>query len=78
MQTLFEQLAAIFGRCSHQRTTWPQTPVRRTQFGTHATGSPTVVCLECGKRFSYAIGVGRGPEITGDEVEVRTAEAQAR
>lgn len=45
----------LFG-CSHQRTTFPLTPTRKssghplptaTQFGTY------VVCLECGKELAY-------------------------
>lgn len=41
-------LNSLFG-CSHQRTTFPQTPSRRSgsRTGTY------VVCLECGKEFAY-------------------------
>lgn len=48
-------LSALFG-CSHQHTTFPQTPTRRhsgppllggTRNGTY------VVCLDCGKEFAY-------------------------
>ena len=50
-QTFFN---ALFS-CSHQRTTFPQTPGRRTtapsatakRLGTY------VVCLDCGKEFAY-------------------------
>lgn len=38
-------LNSLFG-CSHQRTTFPFTPLRKTN-GTY------VVCLDCGKEFSY-------------------------
>jgi hypothetical protein len=41
-------LNSIFG-CSHQRTTFPLTPGRKTaeRNGTY------VVCLDCGKEFAY-------------------------
>jgi len=41
-------LNSLFG-CSHQRTTFPQTPARKTanHNGTY------VVCLDCGKEFAY-------------------------
>ena len=41
-------LNSLFG-CSHQRTTFPQTPGRKTagRTGTY------VVCLDCGKEFAY-------------------------
>ena len=38
-------LNTIFG-CSHQRTTFPITPLRKTN-GTY------VACLDCGQEFSY-------------------------
>src|SRR5712692_1673099 len=37
-------------RCSHRRTTFPMTPVDKTGA---TTGGAYVVCLECGKQFSY-------------------------
>ena len=41
-------LNSLFG-CSHQRTTFPQTPGRKMagRTGTY------VVCLDCGKEFAY-------------------------
>ena len=48
-------LNVIFG-CSHQRTTFPQTPVRKAT-GYIASGAARhgayVVCLDCGKEFDY-------------------------
>jgi hypothetical protein len=41
--------------CSHRRTTFPITPVRRAGFA-QAPGqrhSTYVVCLDCGKEFGY-------------------------
>ncbi len=46
---------SLFG-CSHQRTTFPLTPGRKSSGYTApgATKSGTyVVCLDCGKEFSY-------------------------
>ena len=46
---------ALFG-CSHKRTTFPLTPVRRRSAnlssGTARLGT-YVVCLDCGKEFRY-------------------------
>jgi hypothetical protein len=41
-------LNSLFG-CSHQRTTFPLTPARKSA-GHHGT---YVVCLDCGKEFAY-------------------------
>lgn len=38
-------LNAVFG-CTHQRTTFPQTPARNKS-------ATYVVCLDCGKEFAY-------------------------
>jgi len=50
---MFQSLInSLFG-CSHQRTTFPQTPGRRN-VAPGATRSGTyVVCLDCGKEFAY-------------------------
>jgi predicted transcriptional regulator len=47
-------LNALFG-CGHQRTTFPITPGRRPAGATLAqSNAPTyVVCLDCGKKFTY-------------------------
>jgi hypothetical protein len=48
-------LNSLFG-CSHQRTTFPLTPARKSS-GHPAPGvarsATYVVCLDCGKEFSY-------------------------
>lgn len=47
-------LKSLFG-CSHQRTTFPQTPTRRNGYvapGSSHNGT-YVVCLDCGKEFAY-------------------------
>jgi hypothetical protein len=52
LQSLFDSL---FG-CTHQRTTFPLTPGRKSAVKTapSATRSGTyVVCLDCGKEFAY-------------------------
>lgn len=52
LQSLIDTL---FG-CSHQRTTFPLTPARRTAgsalSGTLRNGT-YVTCLDCGKEFAY-------------------------
>jgi hypothetical protein len=46
-------LNSLFG-CSHNRTTFPLTPSRRTQLSSEASRQGTyVVCLDCGKEFDY-------------------------
>ena len=47
-------LNTLFG-CSHQRTTFPQTPARKNTYpAPGATRNSTyVVCLDCGKEFAY-------------------------
>ena len=61
LQSLFDTL---FG-CSHQRTTFPLTPARRTAGsvlpGVVRSGT-YVTCLDCGKEFDYdwkSMRVGR-------------------
>ena len=44
-------LNSLFG-CSHQRTTFPLTPNRKTASVTHRHGT-YVVCLDCGQEFRY-------------------------
>lgn len=70
---------SLLRRCTHERVTFPQTPVRRTQFGTHPTGEPcSVACLDCGRRFAYELGVGRGAEIRKDARVGVEAEVEAQ
>lgn len=48
-------LQSVFG-CAHRRTTFPLTPVRRTQaIWAPAVGRTDtyVVCLDCGREFAY-------------------------
>ena len=45
--TWLQFVAALFLGCTHARTTWPQTPVRRHNATTY------VVCLDCGREFLY-------------------------
>jgi hypothetical protein len=57
-QTLFN---ALFS-CSHQRTTFPLTPGRRTAAPSANRLGTYVVCLDCGKEFAYdweSMRVGR-------------------
>jgi hypothetical protein len=46
-------LNSIFG-CAHQRTTFPLTPLRKSAgISANLRGGAYVVCLDCGKEFSY-------------------------
>jgi hypothetical protein len=49
IQTFFN---ALFS-CSHQRTTFPLTPGRRTAAPSATRLGTYVVCLDCGKEFAY-------------------------
>ena len=42
----------LFG-CSHQRTTFPQTPGRKTPAPSATRNGTYIVCLDCGKEFAY-------------------------
>ena len=45
--------------CSHQRTTFPQTPQRKngaTQVPGAMRNGTYIVCLDCGKEFAYNWG----------------------
>jgi hypothetical protein len=47
-------LDVMFG-CSHKRTTFPLTPLRRDAMSSEGARKGTyVVCLDCGKEFSYS------------------------
>ncbi len=45
-------LNTLFG-CSHSRTTFPQTPGRKTATPGALRNGMYVVCLDCGKEFAY-------------------------
>lgn len=47
---MIDSLTNLLFRCSHTRLSRPVTPVARHG---EAGGETYVVCLECGKRFSY-------------------------
>ena len=49
---MIDTLLNILFRCSHKRLTRPVTPVSR---GGEPQGSTYVVCLDCGKQFSYDV-----------------------
>lgn len=63
---------ALFG-CSHRRTTFPITPIRR--FGSRKKAT-YIVCLDCGKEFGYnwqqmKVGDAVDPVTTAEILEVR-------
>jgi hypothetical protein len=45
-------LSTIFG-CSHNRTTFPLTPSRKSAIADGGRKGTYVVCLDCGKEFDY-------------------------
>jgi hypothetical protein len=45
-------LNSLFG-CSHQRTTFPQTPGRKNTAPSATRSGTYIVCLDCGKEFAY-------------------------
>jgi len=66
-------LNTLFG-CSHQRTTFPLTPGRKSAALSATPRNTYVVCLDCGKEFAYDWdGMRIGQPVT---VRVRTAEAE--
>jgi hypothetical protein len=61
LQSLFN---AMFG-CTHQRTTFPQTPGRNKN-------ATYVVCLDCGKEFAYNWNDMRvGQQVVGQAIDFR-------
>ncbi len=55
---MIDALMNTFFGCSHRRTSFPQTPSRRSGFsGSNFSGQKRngtyVVCLDCGKEFDY-------------------------
>ena len=49
-RVVIDTLFNIFFHCSHRRTTFPLTPARKVGAGPSQT---YVVCLDCGKQFTY-------------------------
>jgi hypothetical protein len=47
---MIDSIANLLFRCSHQRITRPITPVSK---GGDRSAETYVVCLDCGKQFSY-------------------------
>ncbi len=63
-------LSAVFG-CTHQRTTFPQTPGRNKT-------ATYVVCLDCGKEFAYNWTEMRlGNQVVGEPVTLRRLSSTA-
>ena len=71
---LIRLLNSLFG-CSHRRTTFPITPVRRIGF-TNSQKGAYVVCLDCGREFGYnwsemKVGEEVDPLIVREELPAR-------
>ncbi len=73
-------LNTLFG-CSHRRTTFPMTPVRRNVAfpgpGSARKG-PYVVCLDCGKAFAYDWDTMRVGEPVAPQAPAAAAQPQFR
>jgi predicted transcriptional regulator len=51
---MFQSVLNMLFGCSHQRTTFPLTPARKSAaFPAAAAARTYVVCLDCGKEFAY-------------------------
>jgi DNA-directed RNA polymerase subunit RPC12/RpoP len=64
---MIDSVANLLFRCSHRRLTRPVTPVSKAGV---AHGQTYVVCLDCGKQFSYDLQemrVGKPLESSHDE-----------
>ena len=76
---LHSLLNTLFG-CSHQRTTFPQTPARKNAGYTAAAAVRTntyVVCLDCGKEFAYDWdGMRIGRQVAAGAAKVAVSEPQ--
>ena len=54
--SMIDTILNLVFRCSHQRITRPITPASK---GVDRSGETYVVCLECGKQFSYDLDAMR-------------------
>jgi len=74
-------LETLFG-CSHRSTSFPLTPARRiTGQSTPSLAnrhSAYVVCLECGKEFSYDWNTMRIVDDEAADLEIRAGSATVR
>ena len=67
----------LFG-CSHRRTTFPLTPARTSGSGPAQT---YVVCLDCGKQFTYdwkSMQRGERVDLGADSPEVKPKAAKSK
>jgi hypothetical protein len=76
---VFESLFnTVLFRCGHRRTTFPLTPARKTGAGPAQT---YVVCLDCGKQFTYdwkSMRLGERVDISADSPEVQPKPAKSK
>ena len=72
---MFQSFLNTFFGCSHQRTTFPLTPARKSiAFPAAAAARTYVVCLDCGKEFAYNWADMR----IGEPVPARVPAAEAQ
>jgi hypothetical protein len=53
INSFLNSISSIFG-CTHNRTTFPLTPSRKTKLPEGARRGTYIVCLDCGKEFDYS------------------------
>ena len=67
---MFQSLIDTLFGCSHQRTTFPLTPARRSGHGAYVT------CLDCGKEFAYdwkTMRIGGAYDVTAPNTTAQEA-----
>jgi hypothetical protein len=75
---VIDRLFNIFFGCAHKRTTFPLTPARKTGSGPTQT---YVVCLDCGKQFTYdwkSMQRGELVDLSADSPEVKPKAAKSK
>jgi hypothetical protein len=50
---MLQSLINAFFGCSHRRTTFPQTPTRKSSGYSASRSGTYVTCLDCGKELAY-------------------------
>ena len=75
---MIDTLFNVFFGCSHRRTTFPLTPVRTSGGGPAQT---YVVCLNCGKQFTYdwrTMQRGERVDLAADSLDVKPKAAKSK
>jgi hypothetical protein len=75
---VIDRLFNILFGCAHKRTTFPLTPARKTGSGPAQT---YVVCLDCGKQFTYdwkSMQRGELVDLSAESPEVKPKAAKSK